>query len=135
MELLASQSLKQVHGVNYIPAWQLVSQFLQKAEKILLAGGGVGVAPLFLAGKVLKIKGMDVEFLLGYRSNQIIDFDEIQLLAVFILHTEDGSFGTHGLLTVHGALQDGDFDRIYCCGPDPMMKAVARMAKEKEYIL
>ena len=45
-----------------------------KDEKVLLVGGGVGVAPLYFAAKTLKECGIEVEFLLGYRSyNQVID--------------------------------------------------------------
>ncbi len=45
--------------------------------------------------------------------------------------TEDGSLGDKGLLTEHPIFQQQKFDQIYCCGPDPMMKAVGLSAKEK----
>lgn len=104
-----------------------------KPEKILLVGGGVGVAPLFLAGKVLKMNGMDVEFLLGYRTTkQVIDFDEFSAFGKVNLTTEDGSTGVKGFVTDHSVIKDGKFDRIYCCGPDLMMKAVASLAKKNK---
>ena len=45
--------------------------------------------------------------------------------------TEDGSQGEKGYLTQHSLLQQQQFDRIYSCGPKPMMMAVARFAKSK----
>ncbi|MEE4116169.1 MAG: dihydroorotate dehydrogenase electron transfer subunit [Marinilabiliaceae bacterium] len=105
----------------------------ERKERILLAGGGVGVAPLFLAAKVLHDKGMDVEFLLGYRSaSQLIDYDKFSKIGRVHLTTEDGSAGIKGLLTGHKVLTEGDFNRIYCCGPDPMMKAVASIARKRD---
>ena len=38
--------------------------------------------------------------------------------------------GEHGLVTRHSALE-GNIDTIYCCGPAPMMKAVASIARER----
>ncbi len=46
-------------------------------ERILLAGGGCGVAPLLYLGKYLKSKGYKPEILLGFRnSDRIIEYDE-----------------------------------------------------------
>ena len=45
--------------------------------------------------------------------------------------TEDGSAGEKGFVTNHSILQQEQFDRISTCGPTPMMKAVARLAREK----
>ena len=44
--------------------------------------------------------------------------------------TEDATLGEKGFVTNHSVLSD-DFDKIYTCGPTPMMKAVARYANEK----
>ncbi|MCI9285480.1 MAG: dihydroorotate dehydrogenase electron transfer subunit, partial [Muribaculaceae bacterium] len=41
-----------------------------------------------------------------------------------------GSVGEKGLVTKHSVL-GSEFDRIYCCGPSPMMKAVAAIARER----
>lgn len=103
----------------------------ESAQRVLLVGGGVGVAPLFMAGKWLKNKGMDIEFLLGYRSaEQLIDIDSFSSLGKLNITTEDGSYGEKGLVVNHSRLKKENFDRIYCCGPDPMMKAVAGIASK-----
>ena len=101
-------------------------------QRVLLVGGGVGVAPLFLAAKVLKERGIELEFILGYRSaGQLIDLDSFLSLARVHITTEDGSYGEKGKVTDHSRLGKDNYDRIYCCGPDPMMKAVAGFATQK----
>ena len=40
--------------------------------------------------------------------------------------------GEKGFVTQHSVLAETDaFDHISCCGPAPMMKAVAKIAREK----
>lgn len=100
-----------------------------KGSRSLLIGGGVGVAPLLLLAKFLRDKSLDFRFLLGYQTaDQIIDIGKFSALAEVLITTEDGSHGVRGLVTGHPVLQEGAFDRIYCCGPDPMMKAIAARA-------
>jgi dihydroorotate dehydrogenase electron transfer subunit len=95
-------------------------------ERILLAGGGCGVAPLLFLGKYLKSKGYNPEILLGFRnSDRIIEYDEYLGVGPVHLITEDGSKGEKGYLTDHTILKNSHFDRICCCGPEAMMKAVA----------
>lgn len=104
----------------------------EKPQKTLLVGGGVGVAPLLYLGKKLKEKGNEVTFLLGARTSsdlmQIACFEEFG--KVYIT-TEDGSVGEQGFVTQHSVWQNS-FDKIFSCGPTPMMKAVAKLAQEKE---
>ncbi len=96
-------------------------------ERLLLIGGGCGVAPLLFLGKYLRSKGYNTEVLLGFsNSDRIIEFDEYLSLGTVHLTTEDGSKGEKGFVTNHPVLENTHFDRIYCCGPQAMMKAVAR---------
>jgi dihydroorotate dehydrogenase electron transfer subunit len=37
--------------------------------------------------------------------------------------------GQKGFVTDHPLLSENHYDRVYCCGPDSMMKAVARYSK------
>lgn len=98
----------------------------------LLVGGGVGVAPLLYLGRVLKASGVDVHFLLGARSKaDLLLLDEFERVGKVSLSTDDGSVGTPGVVTQNPAITEGDADMIYCCGPMPMMKAVARVARER----
>ena len=98
----------------------------------LLIGGGVGVAPLLYLGKQLKESGAEPTFLLGARTkNDLLMLGEFEKYGRVLVTTEDGSEGERGVVTNHSVLQQECFDLIHCCGPTPMMKAVARYAREK----
>lgn len=98
-------------------------------QRVLLVGGGVGVAPLLYLGKVLGQRGIRSEFLLGARSAaDVLEFDQFSALGTVHVSTEDGSMGEKGLVTAHSVWQE-KFDLVYCCGPAPMMKAVAAICK------
>lgn len=100
-------------------------------KKVLLVGGGVGVAPLYYLGKQLKSQGIDARFMFGARSKQhLICYEKYTNLLPTEVTTEDGSFGMQGLVTQHPLFNE-KFDMIYVCGPTPMMKAVAKIAKER----
>ena len=101
-------------------------------HKALLVGGGVGVAPLLYLGAQMKEQGVEPTFLLGARTaNDLLMLDEFKKYGRVCVTTEDGSEGEKGFVTNHSLLQQEHFDMIYTCGPTPMMKAVARYAKEK----
>lgn len=101
----------------------------QTDSKILLIGGGVGVAPMLYWGNYLKEHGYKPEFLLGARSaNDVLELAHFQSIGTVHISTEDGSLGEKGLVTTHSILKE-NIEMIYCCGPAPMMKAVARVAK------
>ena len=102
-------------------------------QKILLVGGGCGVAPLLFLGKHLKANGHNPDVLLGFRnSERIIEYDEYLKLGRVFLTTEDGSSGEKGFVTDHQVLKDAVYDRIYCCGPEPMMRAVASYSRDNK---
>ena len=102
--------------------------------KPLLIGGGVGVAPLLFLGQEFAEHGIRPTFLFGGRTNDLIlRKEEFQKYGDLFMTTEDGSAGEKGFVTNHSLLMDSEaFDRIYACGPTPMLKAVARWAKEHE---
>jgi dihydroorotate dehydrogenase electron transfer subunit len=104
-----------------------------KNEKILLVGGGCGVAPLLFLGKYLKSHGYVPDILLGFRnSERIIEHEEYLKTGNVFLTTEDGSKGEKGFVTGHSVLSSGTYRRIYCCGPDSMMRAVAAYSKKHD---
>ena len=98
-------------------------------KRYLLVGGGVGVAPLLYLGKVLCGSGIDVTFLLGARTRgDLLMSEKFAKYGRVLVTTEDGSMGEKGFVTNHSVLAQERFDMIQCCGPTPMMKAVARYA-------
>jgi dihydroorotate dehydrogenase electron transfer subunit len=95
-------------------------------SRILLTGGGCGVAPLLFLGRHLKSVDHEPEILLGFRNaSRILELEEYSSLGKVHVTTEDGSFGEKGFVTGHSRLRTPDFDKVFCCGPEPMMKAVA----------
>ncbi len=100
---------------------------------VLLVGGGCGSAPLLYLARVLHERGIELTTLLGARC-----VDELMETGVFagfgpvVLSTDDGSCGEKGFVTRHGIWQQLDsFRAVYCCGPEVMMKEVARLARGK----
>jgi len=103
-------------------------------KRALLIGGGVGLAPLLYLAKRLSISGVEVTTLIGGRSQEnIIELDNFKKTGDVFISTEDGSMGEKGLLTTNSLMDSiNDYDKIFTCGPDPMMRAVARIARENE---
>lgn len=102
----------------------------KKGEKVLLVGGGVGVAPLLEYGKALKEVGAKPVFLLGARTKtDLMQLDLFGKYGDVYITTEDGTEGEKGFVTQHSVLTKESFDRISTCGPKPMMVAIAKFAK------
>lgn len=124
--------LKQGDVLNCI--YPLGNSFTMPDEaesKVLLVGGGVGVAPLLYFGKELKDRGFAPVFLLGARSaKDLLLLDEFRKYGRVCVTTEDGTAGERGFVTNHSVLGEIVFDRIATCGPKPMMVAVARYASK-----
>ena len=98
------------------------------AQRVLLVGGGVGVAPLLYMGAEMKRKGFEPTFLLGARSaKDLLEIDLFEKYGRVCITTEDASKGEQGFVTNHSVLNE-KFDMIATCGPKPMMKAVAQYA-------
>ncbi len=101
-------------------------------ERVLLAGGGCGMAPLLYLGRRISETGIEPRFALGFRNrSRILGHDEFSRLGRVHLSTEDGSEGHRGFITDIPAFREEPWDRVYCCGPEPMMKAVARVCRDR----
>lgn len=125
-------SLKKGDSLNLIyPLGNSFSLPKDKNAKVLMVGGGVGIAPLLFLGQYMKQSGYrDICFLLGARSKgDLLQLEEFAALGKVYTTTEDGSYGEKGYVTQHSVLKNGDFGMIYTCGPKPMMVAVAAFAK------
>lgn len=106
-----------------------------KKEKVLLVGGGCGVAPLLYLAQTLSELNAEVNILLGARSAEdLVELDTYAKFGTVFTTTEDGSLGTKGFVTDHSIFEAelSSIDRIYTCGPEPMMKAVAAKAVQRE---
>ena len=103
----------------------------QQATSVILVGGGIGIAPLYYLGKMLKEKGIEPQFLLGGRSkSDLIMLEDFEAVGKVYITTNDGSLGEEGFVTQHSIWKEKKFDMIYTCGPKPMMMALTKMARE-----
>ncbi len=97
----------------------------------VLVAGGVGVAPLLFLARELAAAGRRAVFLYGARSAGELPFsDELARLAELVVTTEDGSAGERGLVSapLRRLLSKAGGHRVYSCGPDAMLEAVAALA-------
>lgn len=91
----------------------------------VLAGGGIGIAPLYGLAKRMKAAGQNPTVILGFRSKEdAVYVDEFAALGVpVVIATEDGSLGTKGFVT-DGLNAMPECSYVLACGPTPMLKAV-----------
>ena len=106
--------------------------FPAKNDKILAVGGGSGLAPMLFLARESGLPADQVDIVIGARSaDDLVDADAYLKYGNIWCTTEDGSQGTKGFVTDHPLLKNkiGTYNKVYACGPDGMMKAVARLAK------
>ena len=102
-------------------------------KRPLIVAGGMGVASVYLLVRRL---GDRADVIYGARTgNELVFAEEIEAMAGgTVLMTDDGSAGEGG--TVMNALKRsgagaGD-TTVYACGPEPMIRNVARFCLERE---
>lgn len=105
---------------------------ITQEKEILLVGGGCGIAPLLFLAQTLYDHGIEPDILLGFRTRE--EVSEIETYSKYgkvKIITDDGTEGEKGLVTDHSIFQKESlpYKKIFCCGPDPMMKAISRIAK------
>jgi dihydroorotate dehydrogenase (NAD+) catalytic subunit len=106
---------------------------IPETSRVLIVGGGTGAANIPFLAKTLKCRK---DIVIGGKTEADIVIwqkilDGIIPSARLHMTTEDGSIGTKGnVCDAIGYLMSGGakYDRIYACGPLPMMKAVAAIA-------
>ena len=103
-------------------------------EKPLLIGGGCGIAPLMYLAKTFSRNNVRPIVLLGTQTAKALSWiDDFHTVADVHIITDDGSLGECGLVIHHSLIQDiSQYDRIYACGPEVMMKAVAKLANSAD---
>lgn len=100
-----------------------------------MVAGGVGLAPFATLTEALAARGVSLRLFYGARRGEDLYYADwfADRGVELVLATEDGSRGAHGRITLplDSALRDAAADApiaIYCCGPTPMMQAVAERA-------
>ena len=123
-----TRALPKLKSGDKISVMYPLGQGFQLTDKpAVLVGGGVGIAPLLLLAKQLKNKPLII--LGGRTKDDIVQLDEFSKYAEVKVTTEDGSLGTKGFVTAE--LQNVSA-KVYACGPEPMLKALHKLAAEKK---
>jgi dihydroorotate dehydrogenase electron transfer subunit len=102
-------------------------------KQFALIGGGRGIAPIYFLSQKLKATSSKPRIFYGGKSLQDLPIKERFETTGFSLccTTEDGSYGTRGLITdiFEAELNKGlAATRIYACGPELMLKKIAEIA-------
>jgi dihydroorotate dehydrogenase electron transfer subunit len=101
-----------------------------EAGHILLAAGGMGIAPLACLAETASKQGKRVSLLMGTRyTDQLLPASLLPGVETLTVTTEDGLAGIRGCLT--DVLPDyaPDADQVFACGPVGMYCAMARMSQ------
>jgi glutamate synthase (NADPH/NADH) small chain len=103
-------------------------------EKAVLVGGGLGVAPIFPQLRALKELGSYTISVVGFRSKDLMFWtDKFGAYSdEFRVATDDGSFGTKGLVTVvleQVLAEHQGIEEVIAIGPLPMMRACAEVTR------
>lgn len=93
-------------------------------EHAVLAGGGIGIAPLYGLARRMAATGLAPDIALGFRNAaDAFYLDEFRALGLrVLLATEDGSLGLRGFVTE--AVRESGATSLFACGPMPMLRAL-----------
>ncbi|MCS7123922.1 MAG: dihydroorotate dehydrogenase electron transfer subunit [Candidatus Bathyarchaeota archaeon] len=111
--------------------------FTLRGGKVLMVGGGVGIAPLtFLAKELADRKFSKTVAVVGAKTKEeLIFLDKLKRFCGeknVLAATEDGSYGVKGLASTlaESVMTQEGFDVVYACGPEPMLRAVLDYAEK-----
>lgn len=107
---------------------------IKKYGRVIIVGGGVGIAEILPVAAALKVAGNHVTTILGARAKDILILEK-ELKAVsdeFYVATDDGSYGRKGFTTdvLDELLKKSKYDLVYSVGPIPMMKRTSAVTKQ-----
>ena len=112
------------------------NSFTLKEGRILMVGGGTGIAPLLFLAKKLSSKTEKLVFVIGAKTKEELLFidklEEVCGKRDLVATTEDGSYGVKCLATtpLETILEKEKFNMIYTCGPEQMMRKVFDLAEK-----
>lgn len=114
---------------------------IKKYGRVIIVGGGVGIAEILPVAAALKAEGNHVTTILGARTKDLMILEK-ELRAVsdeFYITTDDGSYGEKGFVTdilsrlitndKRPATNHQGFALVYAVGPIPMMKRAAAVTR------
>ena len=104
--------------------------------KVILVGGGVGIAEIYPVALDLKEAGNHITTILGARTKDLLILEK-ELKEVsneLYVSTDDGSYSRRGFVTdilKEVLVQSSNiYNLVYAVGPIPMMKKIAQLTKD-----
>ena len=124
-------------GDGLVLTGPLGQPFPQDVADAVCVAGGVGLAPFLLHARQEQAKGRLSRLVFGGRTRAALaGLDDFEGLARVHTSTDDGSHGLRGMVTAlledligRGVVRGGE--TVFCCGPDPMMHAVAALCEKR----
>lgn len=111
--------------------WPFGHGFSLECKCPLLVGGGMGIAPLVYLAQQLCPR--PVSIVIGGRSKEELYWQDMFTGLCDNIHitTNDGTLGTQGVAVdlLPELLATGDYDRVYACGPQPMLAGVVNVTQ------
>ena len=103
-------------------------------KKILLVGGGIGIAVIYPQAALLNSLKKPADVIIGARTKELLMYDgplEKEAKSLHIM-TDDGSAGEQGFVTakLEELLKENTYDVVMTVGPVMMMKAVCDITRK-----
>ncbi|MEM3616910.1 MAG: dihydroorotate dehydrogenase electron transfer subunit [Candidatus Bathyarchaeia archaeon] len=118
------------------------NSFTPSTGRILMVGGGIGIAPLsFLAKKLASSKKARITVVIGAKTkSELLFLKELRGLcgeANVLAATEDGSYGVKDVASnlAETALAKEKFDVVYTCGPERMTRKVFDQCEKRGILM
>jgi dihydroorotate dehydrogenase electron transfer subunit len=109
-------------------------------DALALVAGGIGLPPLLFAAELLAAQGTAFDLYLGAATAaELLEVERCRIAAAaaggeFVCATDDSSAGESGFITaaLERRLTGGRrYARALACGPNAMLRALARLARER----
>ena len=107
---------------------------VERRSKVVLVGGGLGVAPIYPQAKAHRAAGSGTTCILGFRTRELVFWEDRfrRISDQVVIATDDGSYGVRGL--VSEALRDvlarsPDVEEVMAIGPLRMMRACCEVTR------
>ncbi|MEJ2685507.1 MAG: sulfide/dihydroorotate dehydrogenase-like FAD/NAD-binding protein [Candidatus Sulfobium sp.] len=106
---------------------------IERVGRVVLVGGGFGVAPLYPIARSFKTAGNEVVAIMGARSADLLIYEEEMSVVCdrVVITTDDGSRGMKGIVTdaLKLEIEKGGAGMVMAVGPAVMMKSVCVTTK------
>lgn len=101
--------------------------------KVLLVGGGIGVAPIKGLAEKLSSQGVKMDVIIGFRDKPYLVEAFSQLHARMTIVSENDTAFTLGYVTkpFEAYVNHEKYNMIFACGPEVMLRTVAGIAESR----